>query len=82
MAKMARSTLLDHKALIKANFARKGMDMKHFRQQAAADFIDSSDNEADVGNVPNVSSIFPKIIRSETVDPYGTIEQLCRLCHQ
>ena len=57
MAKVAKSAMIDQKALIRADFVCKGMNLKKFRQEVMDEMSDSSgDEEADQKskNVPGL----------------------------
>ena len=73
MTKLASSTLIDHKALIKADFARKEMNLQKFRKEVLDDLTESSDeNEGSTGKKSqNVSSNYHSSHDHEIVHDYG-----------
>ena len=85
MAKLASSTLLDHKALIRADFAAKGLNFKKFRGEVEQEISGSSsdgENPDTTENVPPNNQVFKQKHISEDVgmqllSNLSNNEQLC-----
>ena len=71
LSKLASSTLINQKALIKADFARKGMNIHKFHKEVMEDLADSSDSDDDQGKNPNVPTISEISNHSANFGAYG-----------
>ena len=60
MAKVAKSAMINQKALIKADFVRKGMNLKKFRQEVLDELSDSSSDDQQTTQAQNVPENFSK----------------------
>ena len=77
MTKLANSTLIDHKALIKADFARKGMNLQKYCKEVIDDLSDGSDdNDSPPQPNENVSSNYTNFNDTDIVDDYGMNDKL------
>ena len=64
MTKLATSMMIDQKALIRADFVRKGMNLNKFRKEVMDEMSESSGDEADKQS-ENVPQILFKSIPSQ-----------------
>ena len=71
MTKLASSTLVDHKALIRADFANKGLNFKKFRGQVLEDMSESSSDDENPPVNQNVSSNSPIFSQNHISDTFG-----------
>ena len=67
MAKVAKSAMIDQKALIKADFVRKGMNLKKFREEVLNELSDSSSDDQESVQLQNVPENFSKF-NSENIE--------------
>ena len=75
MTKLANSTLIDHKALIKADFAGKGMNLKEYCKEVMDELSDfSGDEDSRAENNQNVSPNYSQYLHTDLLDDYGMIE--------
>ena len=77
MTKLANSTLIDHKALIKADFARKGINLQKYRKEVIDDLSDASDgNDSAAQPNQNVSSHYTNYNDTDIVHDYVMNDKL------